>query len=85
MPNRTYKLIELVGTSDKNFADAAANAVKKASQTLKGLAWFEVVEERGAIRDDGIEYQVKIKVAFRLMGDEELGGAGTGAPRRRGR
>jgi flavin-binding protein dodecin len=68
--DRTYKLIELVGTSEKSFADAANNAVKKAAQTLHGLAWFEVVEERGAIADGKVsEYQVKLRVAFRLDAD----------------
>lgn len=76
MPARTYKLIQLVGISDKSFADAAKNAVKKAQQTLQGLAWFEVVEERGRIEDNGrIQFQVKLDVAFRLMSHDELGEA----------
>ena len=75
MPDRTYKLIELVGISDQSFADAASNAVRKASETLRGLAWFEVVEQRGAITDGRVaEYQVKIKVAFRVMDARELAG-----------
>lgn len=84
MPSRTYKLIELVGISDKSFADATSNAVKKASQTLKGLAWFEVVEQRGSIKNGKVgEFQVKLNVAFRLMDSDEL--AEEGAPQRRGR
>jgi hypothetical protein len=73
MPSRTYKLIELVGLSDKSFADATKNAVKRAGETLQGLAWFEVVEQRGAIRDGKVEFQVMLKVAFRLMSHDELG------------
>ncbi|HEV8360807.1 MAG TPA: dodecin [Candidatus Thermoplasmatota archaeon] len=84
MPARTYKLIELVGVSEKSFADAANNAVKKAAQSLKGLAWFEVVEQRGAIEKGRIkEYQVKVHVAFRLMDTGEL--AEEGGPAKRGR
>lgn len=41
MPERTFKLIELVGISNKSFADASNNAVKKASQSLRGLAWLD--------------------------------------------
>lgn len=69
MPERTFKLIELVGVSNKSFADAASNAVKKASKTLRGLSWFEVAELRGRVEDGKIaEYQTKIKVAFQLDG-----------------
>lgn len=64
---RTYKLIELVGISEKNYEEAIQNAVKKASQTLQGLSWFEVVELRGRIVDDHVaEFQAKLKVAFRV-------------------
>ena len=67
MPDQTYKLIDLVGVSSKSFADAANNAVKKASKTLRGLAWFEVVELRGKIEDGKISgYQATIKVGFKL-------------------
>ncbi|MCA1812404.1 MAG: dodecin family protein [Halobacteriales archaeon] len=72
-PNKTYKFIDLVGISEKSFADAANNAVKKAAQTLKGLAWFEVTEERGSIENGKIkEYQVTVRIAFRLMDQGEL-------------
>lgn len=65
---RTYKLIELVGTSQLSFSEAVANAIEKAALTLHGLAWFEVIEQRGAIRNGKVaEYQVKVKVAFRLL------------------
>lgn len=38
-----------------------------ASGSLGNLGWFEVVEERGLIRDGQVaEFQSKIKVGFRL-------------------
>lgn len=78
-PNKTYKFVDLVGISEKSFADAASNAVKKAAETLQGLAWFEVTEQRGSIENGKVkEYQVGLRVAFKLMGDDELQ-----APRRR--
>jgi dodecin len=83
MPSRTYKLIDLVGISDRGFDDAAKNAIKRAQSTLQGLAWFEVVEQRGALRDGRIEYQVKVQVAFKLMDDSELAGSGAGAKKKR--
>ena len=63
----TYKMTEIVGTSTKSFADAAQEGVKRAAKTLRNLGWFQVVEERGLIKDGQIaEFQVTIKVGFRL-------------------
>jgi flavin-binding protein dodecin len=63
----TYKLVELVGTSPAGFAEAAKAAVEEASRTLRHIDWFEVVEERGRVQDGKIaEYQVKIKVGFKI-------------------
>ncbi|PYQ52857.1 MAG: hypothetical protein DMF59_03345 [Acidobacteria bacterium] len=65
--NNTYKMVELVGTSGKSFADAASQGVKRASKTLRNLDWFEVIEMRGRIQSGKVaQYQVKIKVGFRL-------------------
>lgn len=65
--DKTFKLVELVGISDESFSDAVNNAVKKADDTLDGLSWIEVVEERGLVQDGQVaEYQVKVKVAFKV-------------------
>lgn len=62
-----YKMIEIVGTSRKSFADATAHAVERAGKTLHGLSWFEATELRGSIKDGKIDqFQVKVKIAFRL-------------------
>jgi len=67
MSDKTYKMVEIVGTSGESFARAADGAVQKASKTLRNLDWFEVVEMRGAVRDGKIDqYQVTLKVGFRL-------------------
>ena len=64
---RVYKMSELVGTSTKSFADAAAAAVERACKTLRNVDWFEVSEMRGGVRDGKIsQYQVKLQVGFRL-------------------
>jgi flavin-binding protein dodecin len=65
--NRVYKMVEIVGTSSKSFADAAAQGVRRASKNLRNLDWFEVTEMRGRIEKGKIaQYQVKVKVGFRL-------------------
>ena len=64
---RTYKKIELVGISNKSYEDAIQNAISKAAKTLKGISWFDVIEQHGKVVDDQVaEYQVVIKVAFKL-------------------
>ena len=67
MPNKTFKIIELCGVSEKSYAEATKNAIAKASETLRGLDWFEVVNQRGFIKDGKVaEFQVVLKVGFRL-------------------
>ncbi len=73
MPDRTYKLVELVGTSEHGVDQAIQNAITRASQTLKGLDWFEVVSIRGQIVDGKAQYfQVTMKVGFRVMDPADL-------------
>jgi flavin-binding protein dodecin len=67
MSDNVYKITEVVGSSATGIEDAIANAVNKASQTLRELRWFEVVETRGHIEGGKIgHYQVKLKIAFTL-------------------
>ena len=67
MPEKTFKIIELCGVSEKSYAEATKNAVTKASQTLRNLDWFEVVNQRGFIKHGKVaEFQVGIKVGFRI-------------------
>lgn len=64
----TYKIVELVGTSKESFSDAVKNAVAEAATNIKGLTWFEVLEERGSIKDGKLdEYQVTVKVGFKVI------------------
>lgn len=69
MTDRVYKTIRLVGISNESFSDAVDNAIERAQDTLEGLSWFEVIEERGSIGEGGVsEYQAKVEVGFRLSG-----------------
>ncbi|HLZ70585.1 MAG TPA: dodecin [Dehalococcoidia bacterium] len=73
MPDRTYKLVELVGTSEHGVDAAIQNAIARAAQTLKGLDWFEVVSVRGQIAEGKVQhYQVTMKVGFRVMDPADL-------------
>jgi hypothetical protein len=64
---KTYKKIEIVGTSPDSFAGAVQSGVAKASESLHNLDWFEVTELRGRVEDGRVaEYQVSLKVGLRV-------------------
>ena len=67
MPEHTYRVTEIVGTSTVSVADAIRNGIARAAQTLRNLDWFETTEIRGHIVDGAVEhFQVTMKVGFRL-------------------
>jgi dodecin len=63
----TYKKIEIVGTSPLGFSEAVKAALADAAQTVRRMDWFEVVEQRGMIKDNAVaEYQVTLKIGFKI-------------------
>jgi dodecin len=63
----TYKKIEIVGTSPVSFSAAVQAAIADASKTVRHISWFEVVEQRGNVKDGKVaEYQVVLKVGFKI-------------------
>lgn len=62
-----YKTLELTGTSDSSIEDAVNTAIHRAHQTVKHLAWFQVIETRGNIEKGKVHHwQVTLKVGFAL-------------------
>ncbi|MGA5702134.1 dodecin [Peterkaempfera bronchialis] len=73
MSNHTYRVTEIVGSSKDGVDAAVRNAISRASETLRHLDWFEVVQVRGHIENGRIEhYQVGVKVGFRLEDGESV-------------
>jgi flavin-binding protein dodecin len=67
MSDHVYKSVEITGSSTEGIQQAIDNAVAKASQTLRHVEWFEVIDQRGNIEDGRIaHYQVTMKIGFRL-------------------
>jgi flavin-binding protein dodecin len=67
MATHVYRVSEIVGTSPDGLGQAIDAGVERASQTLRGLDWFEVTEIRGHIENGAVaHYQVSMKVGFRL-------------------
>ncbi len=60
-----YKVIELVGTSEKSWEDAAKVAVNKASKSLRNLRVAEVKEMDMKIEDETLFFRVKMTLSFK--------------------
>ncbi len=60
-----YKVVEIIGTSDKSWEEAAMVAVKKASKSLRNLRVAEVVEMDMKIEEEVVFYRVKMNVSFK--------------------
>lgn len=68
MSGSVYKIIELVGVSQKSWEDAATVAVEKAAQTLKDLRIAEVAQMDLQIEDGKVVgYRTKVKVSFKFQ------------------
>jgi len=69
MPDKTYKIIEVVGVSDDSVQQAVRNAVTKARETIRNIDWFEVGNIRGSVNKTGdLTFQVEVRIGFRLEG-----------------
>lgn len=71
MPDSVYKIIELVGTSEKSWEDAAKNAVEMASKSLRELRIAEVSMldmrlENGKV----VAYRARVKLSFKYLGSD---------------
>jgi dodecin len=63
----TYRLTEIVGTSQESVHQAIRNGVARAAETLRHLDWFEVTQVRGTVHDGQVGvFQVTMKVGFQV-------------------
>ena len=67
MDDHTYRVIELVGTSETSIAEAVRAAVARAHKTIRNLRWFEIVRTSGHIENGEVRhFQVTLKVGFTM-------------------
>jgi flavin-binding protein dodecin len=67
MSNHVYRLTEVVGSSPTSVDDAIRTAVRKASETVRNIEWFQTEEVRGQVVDGDVAYfQVTMKLGFRV-------------------
>ncbi len=68
MAGSTYKIIELVGTSDVSWEEAARTAVETAGETVKDLRIAEVTKMDLTIENGKVKsYRVRINVSFKYQ------------------
>lgn len=67
MSHHVYKILELTGSSPTGSDDAVQRAIAKASETVRNIQWFEVIETRGHVSDGKVaHWQVTLKAGFTL-------------------
>jgi len=67
-----YKVIEIIGTSNSSWEDAARDAVKVAGQNLRDLRIAEVVKQDVDISESGeLTFRTKLSVSFKYEHDDE--------------
>ena len=70
MADSVYKIIELVGTSEKSWDEAAAAAVAKAGKTVRDLRVAEVTKLDMTIEDGKIKnYRARVTLSFKYEGE----------------
>ena len=68
MTGSTYKIVELVGTSDESWHDAARRAVETAGSSLKDLRIAEVIKLDMSIENGKVTaYRARINVSFKYI------------------
>ena len=68
MRDKTYKIIDVVGVSEESIHQAVRNALTKAQETLRNIDWFEVRNVRGSVHGAELQFQVEVRIGFRLEG-----------------
>lgn len=63
MNNHVYKILEIVGSSERSIEEAISTAIAQANKTVRNMDWFEIVQTRGHIKNGKVgHYQVTLKL-----------------------
>lgn len=63
------KVIEILASSEKNWEDATANAVKMAAKTVKEIRSIYVQDMSAVVNGNKItEFRVNVKITFEVLG-----------------
>jgi flavin-binding protein dodecin len=71
MADSVYRVTEVIGTSSKGWAEAAANAVETAAKSVRDLRIAEVIREDVAIENGKVkQYRVRLAISFKYESSE---------------
>jgi flavin-binding protein dodecin len=71
MAESVYKVIELVGSSEKSWEDAAKAAVERAGKTLRDLRVAEVSKMDMKVENGKVTaYRVRVNLSFKYGGGD---------------
>lgn len=70
MDEGVYKIVEVVGTSDTSWEDAASNAVATAAKTLRDLRIAEIMKLDMKVEDGKVAaYRARVSLSFKYEPD----------------
>ena len=62
-----YKIIDIVGTSEKSFSDAADNAIKEVAKTIKHIKRAEITKmDVKVVNDNVTQYRAELNISFEI-------------------
>jgi flavin-binding protein dodecin len=71
MSSSVYKIIEVVGTSEVSWEDAAKNAVEAAGKSLRDIRIAEVTKLDMTIENEKVAaYRARVNLSFKYEGGE---------------
>jgi hypothetical protein len=63
----TVKVIEIIGTSENSWEDAAKQALKDAEKSVENISGIEVVSQTADVESNEIKYyKTAVRVAFKV-------------------
>lgn len=68
MPDSTYKIIEIVGTSTESWEQATKNAIQKANESLQDMRIAEVVQQDVTLENGKIQrFRTRLSISFKYQ------------------
>jgi dodecin len=71
---RVAKIVEIVGTSNKSWEDAAMVAIEEARKTIRGIRGIKIKDMTARVDPDTgrlVEYRTSVNLSFGVMADED--------------
>lgn len=64
--SKSFEIVERVGISTESISDAVKSVIQEENKG-NSVSWFNVIEERGRVLDNGkLEFQVTVKIGKKL-------------------